>query len=136
LLSESDILRLKSAGLPTDNLSLENAIILQNSTKTALIIDPVTKATDWFKKSITEKGQAFDIVSLHDSKILTNIELAIRFGKILLISDVDRIDPFLVSIIRKETLKQGPRNVMKVGEKIVDLHDKFKLFLCTRVPSI
>jgi dynein heavy chain 2 len=137
LLTESDILKLKAAGLPTDNLSLENAIVVQQSAKTTLIIDPVTKATEWFKKSLTSNSnQPHDIVSLHDNKIMTNIELAIRFGKVLLITDVDKIEPFLISIIRGETLKQGPRSVMKIGEKIVDLHEKFRLYLSTRDSSI
>jgi dynein heavy chain 2, cytosolic len=136
LLTESETLRLKSQGLPTDDLSLQNAIIIQNAIKTALIIDPVTKATEWFKKYTTSKNLTFDVVSLQDSKLLTNIELAIRFGKILLITDVDTIDPFLVPLIRKEYSKRGPTSVVKLGEKLIDLHDKFKLFLSTRDSSI
>lgn len=136
LLTESETLRLKSQELPTDDLSLQNAIIIQNTIKTALIIDPVTKATEWFKKYITSKNLTFDVVSLHDSKLLTNIELAIRFGKILLITDVDTIDPFLVPLIRKEFSKRGPTSVVRLGDKLIDLHDKFKLFLSTRDSSI
>lgn len=146
MLTESEALKFKSQGLPFDNLSLENAIAIQSSLKTALIIDPNSKAIEWFKKFIVDDNsnintknknnpnsqQAFDIISMQDSKLLTSIELAIRFGKIILIEDVDCIEPFLVPIIRKESFKQGPRNVMKIGDKIVDIQEKFKIYLSTR----
>jgi len=138
MINESEALKFKSQGLPFDNLSLENAITIQNTTRTSLIIDPNSKAIEWFKKFIQEKNQnqAFEVISMQDPKLLTSIELAIRFGKMLLIDDVDYIDPFLVPIIRKESFKQGPRSVMKLGDKIVDIHDNFKFYLSTRNPFI
>ena len=57
------------------------------------------------KKNIITKTNQFDVVSLHDNKLLTNIELAIRFGKILLISDIEQIEPFLVPLIINEKFK-------------------------------
>ena len=136
LLNESEMLKLKFDGLPTDTLSMENALIINHSLRTVLIIDPVTKATEWFKKNILTKTNQFDVVSLHDNKLLTNVELAIRFGKVLLISDVDRIEPFLVPLIRNEKFKRGPTNVLKLGEKVIEIHEKFKLYLVTRDSSI
>ena len=136
LLNESDILKLKFNGLPTDTLSMENALIIDNSVKTVFIIDPVTKATEWFKKSVQTKTNQFDLVSLHDAKLLTNVELAIRFGKTLVINDVDTIEPFLVPLLRNEKFKRGPTNVIKLGEKVIEIHEKFKLYLVTRDSSI
>jgi dynein heavy chain 2 len=111
-LKESEMLKLKFDGLPTDTLSIENAIIINNSIRTVLIIDPVSKATEWFKKTITQKTTQFEVISLHDEKILTNIELAIRFGKTLLITDIDKIESFLVPLIRGDKFKRGPTNVL------------------------
>ena len=136
LLNESEMLKLKFEGLPTDTLSLENALIINNSVKTVFIIDPVQKATQWFIQNIKKTSNAVDIASLHDSKLLTNIELAIRFGKNLLITDVDKIESFLVPLLRGEKFKRGPTNVIRLGEKIIDIHEKFKLYLATRDSSI
>ena len=136
LITESEILKLKSEGLPIDQLSLENALIIQTTLKTVLLIDPVSKATEWLKKYLKAKYNNFETHSVQSSKLLTEIELAIKFGKVILLTDLDKIDSFLVPIIRRETSKQGPRNVIKIGEKILDLHDNFKLFLCTRDTSI
>lgn len=54
---ESQLLKYKSEGLPADELSMENAIMILNSLRTPLIIDPTTAATEWLKKSLkTDKG--------------------------------------------------------------------------------
>ena len=73
LLNESEMLKLKFDGLPTDTLSMENALIINESLRTVLIIDPVTKATEWFKKDILTKTNQFDVISLHDNKVLYGI---------------------------------------------------------------
>ena len=135
-LKESEMLKLKFDGLPTDTLSIENAIIIDNSIRTVLIIDPVSKATEWFKKTVSQKTSQFEVISLHDEKILTNIELAIRFGKTLLITDIDKIESFLVPLIRGDKFKRGPTNVLKLGEKVIEIHDKFKLYITTRDSSL
>ena len=136
LLKESEMLKLKFDGLPTDTLSIENAIIINNAIRTVLIIDPVSKATEWFKKTITQKTNQFEVISLHDEKILTNIELAIRFGKTLLITDIDKIESLLVPLIRGDKFKRGPTNVLKLGEKVIEIHDNFKLYISTRDSSL
>ena len=38
--SESEMLRWKGEGLPADGLSMQNAVIILNSTRTPLVIDP------------------------------------------------------------------------------------------------
>lgn len=47
--TESHILRSKSQGLPGDTLSIENSIMIFNSSLTPLIIDPNTQATKWLQ---------------------------------------------------------------------------------------
>lgn len=42
LSSESEMLTWKKEGLPADTLSMENAIMIMNSQRTSLVIDPAT----------------------------------------------------------------------------------------------
>jgi dynein heavy chain 2, cytosolic len=42
LSSESEMLTWKKEGLPADTLSMENAIMIMNSQRTPLVIDPAT----------------------------------------------------------------------------------------------
>ena len=60
--SESQLLKWKGEGLPADHLSIENAIILLNSTKTPLIIDPSTQATEWFKLHLKGSGLTVEAI--------------------------------------------------------------------------
>lgn len=49
LSTESQLLTWKKEGLPADTLSMENAIMILNTTRTPLIIDPAATATEWLK---------------------------------------------------------------------------------------
>jgi len=41
-----------------------------------------------------------------------------------------------MSIIKKDYIKQGTRNIMQLGEKMIDVSDTFRLYLATRNSSI
>ena len=69
---------------------------------------------------------------MQDQRFVPTLELAVRFGKTLLIQEVDGIAPVLYPLLRKDLSKQGPRFVVQVGEKIIDYHDSFRVFLVTR----
>jgi len=47
--SESELLRWKSEGLPADNLSMQNSVVILNSSLPPLVIDPSTQACDMFR---------------------------------------------------------------------------------------
>lgn len=58
MVPESSILKWKSEGLPGDSLSLENSVMIFNTSKIPLIIDPNIQATEWLKKHLqTTNGQ-------------------------------------------------------------------------------
>jgi len=91
---------------------MENAIMILNSLRTPLIIDPTTAATEWLKKSLkTDKGNV-EILNQQDPKFNTQLELSIRFGKVLIIQEVDGIESLLFPILRKDLVHQGPRWVV------------------------
>lgn len=122
----------KKEKLPADGLSMENAIMILNSQKTPLIIDPATQATEWLKRSLRSNNDNVEILNHQDPKYNTQIELSIRFGKILIIQEVDGIESMLVPILRKDLIQQGPRQVVQIGEKAVDYNPAFRLYLTTR----
>lgn len=49
-----------------------------------------------------------------------------------MVSDVDAIEPLMFSLLRKDMQKQGPREVVCIGDKLVEYHEGFQLFLVTR----
>eukprot|EP00954_Amorphochlora_amoebiformis_P021603 1347618-Amorphochlora_amoeboformis.AAC.1 len=70
-----------------------------------------------------------------EQRFVNALELSVRFGKTLIVLEVDEIEPILVPVLRKDLTRQGPRWVVQVGEKTLDYNEKFRLFLVTRSAS-
>jgi dynein heavy chain 2 len=132
LATEAQLLTFKKEGLPADGLSMENAVFIMNAVKTPLIIDPATQATEWLKQSLKQSHDSLEILNHQDKKFNTTLELAIRFGKVLVIQEVDGIESLLFPVLRKDLQQQGPRQVVQIGEKPVDYNPAFRMFLTTR----
>lgn len=96
------------------------------------MIDPNYQATEWL---VTHLTGAEEVIQF-GNKYTNSLELGIRFGKTLIVKEVNCIDPLLVPILRKDLVKQGPRAVVMIGDKTVDYSPEFRLFVCTRNSSI
>jgi dynein heavy chain 2 len=131
---ESEMLVWKAEGLPSDGLSMENAIVILHSTQVPYIIDPSTAATTWLKGHIKTLGGTLEMTTIQDERFTTTMELAVRFGKTLVVDEVDTVEPVLYTILRKDLLRQGTRLMIQIGEKTVDYHENFRLYLATRNP--
>jgi hypothetical protein len=71
-------------------------------------------------------GAAVEVSTLHDARFATTLELAVRFGKVLVVSEVDRLEPGLVPLLRRDLERRGPRFAVMVGDKAVDYHEDFR----------
>ena len=134
LSTESEQLVWKGEGLPADNLSVENALVILHGQLCPLFIDPSQRATEWLKTHM--KKERLEIINQQDANFSTSLELAIRFGKTLVIQEVDSVEPMLFPVLRKDLVNQGPRFVVQIGEKLIDYNDSFRLFLTTRNPHL
>ena len=151
LSSESEQLQWKAQGLPADGLFMENAVMLQFGTLTPLVVDPGSQATAWLIKklsgaqatveSITQQVRLIRVllsyyglclmlvvscvrlcVCLQDPRFTKQLELAVRFGKTLVVTEIDSVDPVLVPLLRRDLLHEGPRFVVMVRVLFVHLH--------------
>ena len=97
LSTESQLLSWKQSGLPADPLSRENAIAIVHSTsRVPFIIDPANAAGSWLKAHLSETpSRPFESIQSHDARFVNQVELAVRFGKTLLIFDVDGLEELL-----------------------------------------
>ena len=134
LSTEKEQLLWKGEGLPSDELSIENALIILHGQVCPLLIDPSQRATSWLKNHL--KDTRLEVINQQDPNFTTSLELAVRFGKTLVIQEVDGVEPLLFPLLRKELVSQGPRYVVQVGEKVIDYNENFSLFLATRNPSL
>ncbi|KAJ3214893.1 Dynein heavy chain 1, axonemal [Dinochytrium kinnereticum] len=122
------------SGLPRDALSRDNAIIVQNSRRWPLLIDPQGQANKWIRNM--EKDNQLDIIKLTDRDFLRTLENGIRFGKPVLLENVEeKLDPALEPILLRQTYKQGGNTVIKVGDSILPYHEDFKFYITTKLPN-
>ena len=77
-------LKWKSQGLASDSLSIENSVMIFNTSAVPLILDPNNQAIEWLKKS----QDKMEVISQRHPKFTNSLELAVRFGKELLIQEV------------------------------------------------
>lgn len=85
-------------GLPKESLSRDNAIIVSNSRRWPLLIDPQGQANKWIKN--LEKDAGLDIVKLTDKDFLRTLENAVRFGRPCLLENIqENLDPALEPVI-------------------------------------
>ncbi|CAF4638011.1 unnamed protein product [Rotaria sp. Silwood1] len=133
LSTESEQLVWKSQGLPSDELSMENAMVILRSQLCPFLVDPSSRATDWLKTHLKDKK--VEVVNQQDNNFTTQLELAVRFGKTLIVQEVDGVEPVLYPILRRDLASQGPRHVVQIGDKIIDYNPDFRIYLTTRNPT-
>ena len=120
----------RAEGLPYDELSVDNAIIIKMSDTYPLIIDPSSQALAWLTKHLEDKKP--EVIIQNDENFVRSIELAVRFGKTLIIHEIEEIEPILYSLLKRELIKQGPRYIIQLGDKQVDFNENFQLYLITK----
>ncbi|KAJ7995299.1 hypothetical protein DPEC_G00243100 [Dallia pectoralis] len=133
LCSESEQLIWKSEGLPSDDLSMENALVILQSVACPFLIDPSSRATEWLRNHLKE--HRLEVINQQDANFITSLELAVRFGKTLIIQEMDGVEAVLYPLLRRDLIAQGPRYVIQIGDKVIDYNEDFRLFLATRNPA-
>jgi dynein heavy chain len=90
-------------GLPADNFSMENGIILYSATRWPLMIDPQGQANKWIKN--VELQNQMSVIKLSNSNYITTLQLAIEHGLPVLLENVlEEIDPILGINITSNTI--------------------------------
>ncbi len=109
----------KIAGLPVDAFSIDNGIVVSNSRRWPLFIDPQGQANKWIKNM--EKEFKLQIIKLSDTNYPRTLENAIQFGTPVLLENVgEELDPILQPILLKSTFKQQGVEYLRFGENIIE----------------
>uniref|UniRef100_A0A8C9Z160 Dynein axonemal heavy chain 3 n=1 Tax=Sander lucioperca TaxID=283035 RepID=A0A8C9Z160_SANLU len=118
------------AGLPVDSFSTDNGIIVFNSRRWPLMIDPQGQANKWVKNM--EKGNKLAVIKLSDGNYVRILENCIQFGTPVLLENIgEELDPVLEPVLLKQTFKQQGVEYMKIGENIVEYSKDFLFYMTT-----
>ncbi|NXK86097.1 DYH7 protein, partial [Formicarius rufipectus] len=120
------------AGLPTDAFSVDNGVIVDNSRRWPLMIDPQGQANKWIKNF--EKENRLNVIKISDTDYMRTVENCIQFGTPLLLENVgEELDPSLEPLLLKQTFKQGGIECIRLGESIIEYSSDFKFFITTKL---
>eukprot|EP00701_Giardia_intestinalis_P004984 XP_001708808.1 Dynein heavy chain [Giardia lamblia ATCC 50803] len=118
--------------LPSDNGSVESAIIATQGTRFSLLIDPECQGVRFLKRLEEKNGLQLTSGTAVDNMMRT-LENSIRLGSPVLIENLqDDIDGSVMSVLRKELIKKGGQCTIKIGENEVEYNPDFNLYLATR----
>lgn len=118
------------AGLPTDSFSVENGIIISNSNRWPLMIDPQGQANKWIKNM--EKQNNLHTVKLSDRDFVRNLENCIQFGTPVLLEGIqEELDPLLEPLLLKHVFKQAGALCIKLGDSTIEYSSDFKFYITT-----
>ncbi|XP_055390537.1 cytoplasmic dynein 2 heavy chain 1 [Condylostylus longicornis] len=143
LITEQDQVIWESMGLSKDAQAIENAVLLSKilelpygSCPVPILLDPSETTLKWLREYLSSKEKSFEFVSQNLEKISYTIELAIRFGKILVIHDLEEILPPLLQLINCRIFSKFNKKNLQVGMKFVDYHEDFRLILVSKLDKI
>ncbi|XP_037928394.1 dynein heavy chain 2, axonemal [Teleopsis dalmanni] len=119
-------------GLPADDFSTENGVIVNRGQRWPLIIDPQMQANTWIKNLepellVSDFGQ-FDY--------LKTLETALQVGAPVLLQNVgEQIDQAINPILRKSFTIQAGQKLIKFNDKYISYNNNFRLYLTTKIAN-
>eukprot|EP00941_MAST-03F_sp_MAST-3F-sp1_P004511 g4511.t1 len=127
-------------GLPADDFSTDNAVIVKNSQRWPLMIDPQGQANKWIRNMEEENakndGMPLQVVRQSQSDFLRTIENSVQFGNPVLLENVlEELDPSLEPLLLKQIFKQGGVECIRLGDSTVEYNTEFRFYITTKLPN-
>ncbi|KAL8439659.1 hypothetical protein Efla_004567 [Eimeria flavescens] len=123
-------------GLPNDEQSVQNGIIIARSRRWPLMIDPQGQANQFIKRTGKAADNGFEVLKLSNGSFMRELELCIQLGKWALIEDVSvTLDPALDPVLLQQKTTSGSGYCIRLGDKPVPWSPTFRLFLTTKLPN-
>ncbi|CAN0120098.1 unnamed protein product [Ectocarpus sp. 6 AP-2014] len=131
LAKPTDVRAWNIQGLPKDEFSTENGVMVTRGSRWPLMIDPQGQANKWIKAM---EGSDLTVVDLNTKDMLRQMGNCIQYGLPCLLQDVlEELDPSIEPVLSKAIIKQGNREVVRLGDKELDWSHDFRLYITTKL---
>ncbi|KFG33497.1 putative dynein gamma chain, flagellar outer arm, partial [Toxoplasma gondii GAB2-2007-GAL-DOM2] len=125
-------------GLPADELSVQNAILVTRSSRYALMVDPQGQALNWIKKKEEGRMQGAKqcLTTMSSPRLKDQLEYCLQEGKPILIEGVtDDVNPLIDPILEKQILRKGKKLFVNLSDQLVEFNPDFTLYLTTKLAN-
>ncbi|XP_053958646.1 cytoplasmic dynein 2 heavy chain 1 [Anastrepha ludens] len=143
LLTEQEQIIWESMGLAPDAQIIENAALLRQmidlpfgSYPVPLVLDPTQTAMNWLEEYLRTKERPYDITTQSNERLNYMLELAVRFGKVLIVQDCQQVRPPLLQLLQGRFYVKFGKKLLEIGSKMIDLHEQFQLVLFTKTNKL
>mmetsp|Transcript_7627 Transcript_7627/g.14387 ORF Transcript_7627/g.14387 Transcript_7627/m.14387 type:complete len:3920 (+) Transcript_7627:928-12687(+) len=122
-------------GLPSDDVSVCNGILVTRSSRWPLMIDPQEQANRWIRR--LEDKRSIKVCKQTDTHLGRIVENCIRNGIPLLLEDVgETLDPSLDPLLQKNLVQQAQGvYALRVGDQEIDYDMNFRLYLTSKMSN-
>jgi len=122
------------SGLPKDDYSTDNGIVVKMTRRWPLAIDPQQQANRWIRNK--EGENQLQVIKLSDSNFVRVLESSITYGTPVLLENIlEEMDPVLEPLLLKQIFKSGGVPCIKMGDSVLEFHASFKFYITTKLPN-
>ena len=123
-------------GIPSDNLSIQNAIMVMRSSRFPLMIDPQGQAMSWIKRREPDLEKNDLIININNPQLKDKLKLPLQEGWAVMIKGIENeIDPMLDQILEKQIIVKGRTKLIRISDTEMDYSDKFMFYMTTRLSN-
>ncbi|XP_066151500.1 dynein axonemal heavy chain 6 [Euwallacea fornicatus] len=123
-----------ACGLPSDNVSIENAIMVIKAKQWPLMIDPQGQANKWVRQ--IEAQNTLKVIKLTDPDFMKVLENGMRVGTPVLLEEVGEIlDPTLGPILLKQIFVQEEKTLIHLRDSDMEYDRNFKFYITTKLAN-
>ncbi|CAD8132456.1 unnamed protein product [Paramecium pentaurelia] len=122
--------------LPNDQFSIDNAIIMKQSSRWPLMIDPQLQANEWIKNMENQKSLIIFNAMWPINQIQLQLQHAIQIGYAVLLENAGQtLDPLYEQILQFNQ-QRGQRNLyIKFGDKMIEYSSDFRFYITTKLSN-
>lgn len=97
-----------------------------------LLLDPTQTAAAWLMAHLKGSGRPCELTTHGNDRLPYQLELAVRFGKTLLVTDCEQLRPPVLQLLQGHVFVRFNKRQLAIGSKLVDLHESFQLVLISK----